>query len=117
MNLKIVESTTKPNSLYKPGTLLSDLSSVSKDLTNVEVKKLMLEKDKNKVVTKQLGKHFLKILPNTFTSVDITALLSEQQDKIRRGKQYFSLSYSKVTEQDQSANNVMKYLFSRECSN
>jgi DNA topoisomerase-3 len=118
LSLKVVESTTKPKSLYTQGTLLADLSSVAKYITDGEVKKLMLNKDKDKkgesggigtpatratilknlfdrgflieengkVVTTALGKSFLKVLPKTFTSVDMTALWSEQQDKIRSGE-------------------------------
>ena len=132
LSVKVVESATKPKSLYTQGTLLADLSSVAKYITDVEVKKLMLNKDKDKkgesggigtpatratilknlfdrgflaeekdkVVTTDLGKNFLKVLPKTFTSVDMTALWSEQQERIRSGEMTV----------EEFINNIDKYL-------
>jgi DNA topoisomerase-3 len=45
---KLIESATKPKQLYTFATLLEDLTQVAKYVKNQEIKKLLLEKDKDK---------------------------------------------------------------------
>lgn len=45
---KVIESETKPKSLYTQASLLTDLTSVAKYIKNPDIKKLLLAKDKNK---------------------------------------------------------------------
>lgn len=47
-NAKLVESVTKPPSPYTQASLISDMTSIAKYVSNPLVKKLLLEKDKGK---------------------------------------------------------------------
>lgn len=46
---EVLSKTTKPNPLYTEATLLGDLKNIAKYVKNEKIKKLLLEKDKNKV--------------------------------------------------------------------
>lgn len=106
---------TEPLPLYTMNTLLDDLPHFSKYVKDPSLKKLLIERDKDKkgehggigtpatrdeiidnlfkrnvielkakkIVTTELGKEFMKILPEEVVNADLTALWYQQQLDIR----------------------------------
>lgn len=114
-NVSLLDKETKPQALYTMSSLLLDLTRISKYIIDPQLKKIMIDKDKDKkgehggigtsrtrdilieslftggyltykgksIISTDLGKSLIDVLPQIFTSPDMTAIWHEQQVRIK----------------------------------
>lgn len=130
-NIKFSEKETKPKPYYTLSTLLTDLTQISKYVTDDRIKTLLREKDKGKkgesggigtpatrsehiktlfdrefiiekgksIISTQMARDFIKLLPDTLTKPDMTALWYEEQKDIQSGNLSRTDFLSEVTKE------------------